>query len=408
MNNSYNNNSGSRRQKLNSRLKHTQRQEEESKKAPKAMLRGAIAATAAKKKVTLDDLKENLQTAMELEHSTIPPYLCALYSIKEGKNLMATEIVKSVVIEEMLHMVMVANLINAVGGKPIIGKTKGKPFIPTYPTALPGNVDKDLIINLTSLTRKQVGVFCKIEHPGDEERDVKVQLRSNDGDTEFASIGAFYEALMEQIETLEAQAQKKDTTIFTGKTKQVTPEHYYGAGGSIINVHTIDDARAVIDEIVDQGEGSFGSIFADPYQEGKEEYLWFGADVEEYAHYFRFKEVQFGRFYKPTDSAHRDSPNGGLPTGEKIDIDWNDVYIMNDNPKMKDYPKDSEIYQKMYDFNKTYCNLLDNLDKGCNGNPDILREGIMVMFDMKYKAQELMKIPGKNGLAAGPSFEYID
>ena len=312
------------------------------------------------------------------------------------------------VIEEMLHMVMVANLINAIGGKPIIGKTKGKPFIPSYPTALPGNVDKDLIINLTSLTRKQVAVFCKIEHPGDEERDVKVQLRCNDGETEFASIGAFYEAVMDQIETLEAEAHKKGTTIFTGKTKQVTPEHYYGAGGSIINVYNLDDARAVIDEIVDQGEGSFGSIFADPYQEGKEEYLWFGADVEEYAHYFRFKEVQFGRFYKPTDSAHRDSPNGGLPTGEKIDIDWNDVYIMNDNPKMADYPKDSEVYQKMYDFNKTYCNLLDNLDKGCNGNPDILREGIMIMFDMKYKAQELMKIPGKNGLAAGPSFEYID
>ena len=89
MNNSYDNNSGSRRQKLNSRLKHKQRQEEESKKAPKAMLRGAVAATSVKKKVTLDDLKENLQTAMELEHSTIPPYLCALYSIKEGKNLMA-------------------------------------------------------------------------------------------------------------------------------------------------------------------------------------------------------------------------------------------------------------------------------------------------------------------------------
>ncbi len=406
MSNSYNN-SGSRRQKLNSRLKHIQQQEEEAKNAPKTMLRGAK-KPSPKSKGTLDDLYANLQTAMELEHSTIPPYLCALYSIKEGKNLMAAEIVKSVVIEEMLHMVMVANLINAVGGKPIIGKTKGKPFIPNYPTHLPGNVDKDLIINLTSLTKKQVGVFCKIEHPGDEEREVKVQLRTNDGETEFASIGAFYEALMEQIEILECEAKEKGKTIFTGKTPQVTPEHYYGAGGAIINVKNIDDARAVIDEIVDQGEGSFGSIFAEPYKEGKEEYLWFGADVEEYAHYFRFKEVLHGRFYKPTDSAHRDSPNKGLPTGEKIDIDWNEVYMINDNPKMEQYPKDSEVYQKMYDFNKTYTQLLENINTGCNGKPEVLREGIVIMFDLKYKAQELMKIPGINGLGAGPSFEYVD
>lgn len=73
---------------------------------------------------TIDDLKANLQTALELEHSTIPAYLTALYSIKEGTNLMPVEIIKSVVIEEMLHMVMVANLINAIGSTPKIGKKR--------------------------------------------------------------------------------------------------------------------------------------------------------------------------------------------------------------------------------------------------------------------------------------------
>jgi hypothetical protein len=81
---------------------------------------------------------------------------------------------------------------------------------------------------------------------------------------------------------------------------------------------------------------------------------------------------------------------------------------MNENPKMADYPEDSEVYAKMYDFNKTYKALLDNLNIACNGKPESLKEGIMVMWDLKYKATELMKIPGKNGLAAGPSFEYID
>ena len=50
------------------------------------------------------DLYTHLQGAIELEHSTIPPYLSALYSIKKGANREAAAIIRSVVIEEMLHM----------------------------------------------------------------------------------------------------------------------------------------------------------------------------------------------------------------------------------------------------------------------------------------------------------------
>ena len=59
----------------------------------------AVAGSIPGEKVTpnnfdkkLIELKQQLQTALELEHSTIPPYLCALYSIKPNTNLMATEI----------------------------------------------------------------------------------------------------------------------------------------------------------------------------------------------------------------------------------------------------------------------------------------------------------------------------
>ena len=31
---------------------------------------------------SIDGLRQHLQWALELEHSTIPPYLCALYSIE--------------------------------------------------------------------------------------------------------------------------------------------------------------------------------------------------------------------------------------------------------------------------------------------------------------------------------------
>src|SRR5678815_1764266 len=51
-----------------------------------------------------EGLWEHLQWAIELEHSTIPGYLCALYSIESGDNPEATEVVSSVLVEEMLHL----------------------------------------------------------------------------------------------------------------------------------------------------------------------------------------------------------------------------------------------------------------------------------------------------------------
>src|SRR5579871_5515297 len=82
---------------------------------------------------TLEQLREHLQTAMQVELSTIPPYLCALYSIKEGTNQESARIIQSVVMEEMLHLVMVANIINALGFNPQIDGSIVKP----YPTTLP-------------------------------------------------------------------------------------------------------------------------------------------------------------------------------------------------------------------------------------------------------------------------------
>ena len=69
---------------------------------------------------TVEDLREHLQWAIELEHSTLPPYLTALYSIKDGHNTEAAEVIQSVFLEEMLHMTLAANILNAVGGAPEI------------------------------------------------------------------------------------------------------------------------------------------------------------------------------------------------------------------------------------------------------------------------------------------------
>ena len=62
---------------------------------------------------TLDDLRRHLQWAIELEHSTIPPYLCALYSLDPARNPEAAQVVGTVLAEEMIHLALASKGIHA-------------------------------------------------------------------------------------------------------------------------------------------------------------------------------------------------------------------------------------------------------------------------------------------------------
>lgn len=328
---------------------------------------------------TIESLKKHLQVAIELEHSTIPPYLCALYSIKEGTNIEASKIIRSVVVEEMLHMVMAANLLNAIGGKPSIDSKK---FIPSYPTYLPFS-DESFLVSLEKFSKDSIEVFLKIEKPAPNCAPPEAN--------KYHSIGQFYAAIMDGIERLNAETKGG---IFIGDTsKQVTGEHYYGSGGKLVPVYSIADAKLAIDEIVGQGEGIDGTI-EDP------DHVLFGEEIE-YAHYFKYMEIYHERMYQKNDSPQKP------PTGIPMPVDWNQVHNMKKNSKMLDYTKGSEIWQKNYDFNKLYMQLLTNIHHACNGQPELLMKGVALMYDLKYKAIELMNIPIGNGETAGPTFEYV-
>src|SRR3954471_24254535 len=82
---------------------------------------------------TIDDLRQHLQWAIELEHATLPPYMTALYSIEEGANPEAVEVIHSVFLEEMLHLTLAANILNAIDGEPQLDRPG---FMPTFPTYL--------------------------------------------------------------------------------------------------------------------------------------------------------------------------------------------------------------------------------------------------------------------------------
>ena len=329
---------------------------------------------------TIESLRNHLQTALELEHSTIPPYLCALYSIKDGSNTAASQIIKSVVMEEMLHMTLVANLLNSIGGKPSINHPQ---FIPVYPGYLPHS-SKSFIVPLMKFCRQSVEVFLKIEKPE--------KVNAKPEDDYYHSIGQFYKAIEEGFECLNSDNSIK---LFCGKPQnQVLPDTWYYGAGKVVEVKDLDSAKLAITEISEQGEGLSDSI-----TDGDNRL--FGQQIE-VAHYYRFNEIYLGRQYTESDS-----PKSG-PTGAELPIDWEAVHEMRPNPKINQYPDSPEITDIMHRFNCTYMDMLDLIDAGFNGKQSKMMAATAKMYELKDQAKTLMNIPsGEGQTTVGPSFEYV-
>jgi hypothetical protein len=325
---------------------------------------------------TLDDLRRHLQTAVELEHATIPPYLCALYSIKDGSNREAARVIKSVVMEEMLHLALAANILNALGGEPSLRRTG---FVPAYPAELPHS-DGSFHVGLEKFSPAAVKTFLKIERPA--KPDAKPQAEH------YHTIGQFYAAIEDGLKRL-----CRGDRHFDGDPKrQVTGELYYGGGGRVAPVTDLRSALAALKEIVHQGEGL-------PHSLSDGDDRLFG-QPRQYAHYFRFKEILCGRIYDK-----HDTPSSG-PSGPEFPVAWDAVYDMRPNPKATDYPPGSELRRKCDEFNAAYADLLNVLHRSFNGEPGLLGESAGLMYDLKYRAVALMRTPSGFGTTtAGATFE---
>jgi hypothetical protein len=333
---------------------------------------------------TLEDLRAHMQGALELEHSTLPPYLCALFSIHAGTNVESVEIVKSVFIEEMLHLALAANVMNAIGGAPRLNEAD---FIPVYPATLPHS-DRSFSVSLAPFSPSTVETFMRIERPGDRHGESEAD--------EFETIGQFYRAIEEGLKYL--CATLGPDRVFTGDPDhQITPEMLGFVGERrVIAVHDLKSALEAIDEIEEQGEGL------------KHRQVWdgdrdmFHPEREEVAHYFRFSEIMQGRSY-----VRGDSPRSG-PTGPSFVVDWDAVYPMRPNPKVDEHPRGSLVRDKMEEFNATYCQMLATLHRAFNGETSCLSPAISLMFQLQSIATELMALPTGDGVTtAGPSFEFV-
>ena len=117
----------------------------------------------AKQDFTLHRLRQNLQTALEIEHATIPTYLTALATIKDNYNTEVRDIFGQILIQEMLHLALAANLLNAVGGEPVLFSEN---FTPLYPTRLPGGLMPQFQVPIEKCTVALIAdIFMAIEQP---------------------------------------------------------------------------------------------------------------------------------------------------------------------------------------------------------------------------------------------------
>lgn len=382
-------------------------------------------------------LQDLLQTAILIEHSTIPPYLTALYSIKDGTNALASQIIRSVAVEEMLHMIMVCNVMNAVSIQPSVNRPQN---YPTYPMKLPLNVD--FYVGLETFSTNSISTFIAIESPGNPlvkapkyEYDAESSSLFVESDAiqenNFWTLGNFKDSIMESVDTIGeyydvlffyivvfqiiAYYKEHGTLphsfeelntggIFTGDpAKQIRPEQYYGSGGTLKDVEDLTGVIAVFQEIKGQGEGVDDSIYdvdASQFEEGAE-----------LAHYFRFKEVFHEHFYVGGNYESFMDENGMMPIatppqGKPLPVDWNSAYPMKPNPKMADYQSNPQLYAQGKAFNQTYKCLLDAIQAAVEGNAKELEKSIMYMYALKEQAIGLMSQPLNAQQNAGPTFEY--
>jgi hypothetical protein len=307
-------------------------------------------------------LKDGLQAAIELELSTIPPYLCALWSIKNPAGPVYDRI-KSVVFEEMLHLGLVCNLLTTLGGTPRIASPL---TVPKYPGPLPGGVRPNLIVSLSGLTRQVVKeVFMEIEYP--QGGPIALTLSMT-----FTTIGDFYDAILKSF--------TKNASSITG-AKQLTANA--PLLGTLFPIQSLADATKAVNEIKEQGEGTTQSPAG-------------GGPGGELAHYYKFAEIYHGK--ELVKNAQQQWVFEGNP------VPFPEVFSVACVPAIG-YPDDPDAVK----FDKKYTKLLQQLEGAwTTGTQDQLDDAMMIMMpQLGGPARLLMQKPlDAGGFTCGPCFRF--
>lgn len=299
-------------------------------------------------------LKCSLQLAAQLEVSTLPPYLCAKWSIQVQSDPVA-RLLDTIILEEMLHLGYACNLLKGIGGTPVLNTPD---VVPTYPGPLPGGVRPQLTVYLAGLSPAYLAEVCmQIEYP--ESGPVHLFL----GET-YPTIGAFYEAIAKGFEDLKPSinpnGQVTQAVAFPDGTKQ-----------TLTSIKNLDQALNAIMLIKSQGEGANAQ---DP-DTGE----FPPASGEELGHYYRFAEIYHGREFVNINGKWG---YNGAPILFPL------VHPVARVPA-GGYPQNSSIV----DFDKTYKKLLDDLTAAWSEAGGSLGDAIGTMYSLQSQGLEIVKQP---------------
>lgn len=357
--------------------------------------------------ITLENLYRHLHIAMKLELATIPPYLLAMYTMYEGDmndpqyryefgdNALVRELIREVVVEEMLHLTIVGNLLIVVGGKPILNKKEG--VVTQYPAPLPNSADQSFLVNLDHFNRSQIKSFAILEMP------------SLDGDQPeldgYHTIGQMYEGIIKLLEALE---EKQGNIYHPENCLQIDSKYYYNSGGKLEPIKDLKSAKKGIELIIEQGEGivkdtrSWLKALLDPLSDEERE-----LPISAHSHFLKYVEIIEGRRYRSLSQKQIWKLGGcPLPDGDPIEVKWKNVYETKKNPLTSDYKEDN-LREKSHRFNLGYRALLDCIQISFEGHPEKMVEAVQIMYKLRYAAMDLIRTPFKDGYNASPTFQFL-
>ncbi len=321
-------------------------------------------------------LLERLQLALELEWSTLPPYLVALLSIRRLKNREAADLIRGVAMEEMLHFALVANVINAVWRR----SSPHTENCPAYPLQMTfeGRAfsDRRFPINLAPFSKDVIATFMKIEQPQ------KPRLRTNwlraEIDVPAPTIGEFYAGIFTLLEELDAATPG---ALFSGDpARQLEADYFWAGGGAITAVRDLATAKQALATVIEQGEGAWPWSQAAFAKTAGEPLAMATITVSA-------KSFTNGN-YLDTDDPR------GAPSGPPLEVDYTGVYPIRSNAKASDYPAVSRAAALNDAFNSRYTMMLRQLEEAVKRHPKELYTAIMNgMHGMTSTARELMVTP---------------
>ncbi|MEU9993396.1 ferritin-like protein [Streptomyces sp. NPDC048045] len=291
-------------------------------------------------------LRSALQVAVEIEFSTIPPYLCGWWSI-ENRKCDASRLIRRIISDEMYHLGIVCNLLVGLGGRPRIRESA-----PAYPGPLPGGVHPGVNVYLSGLTKTLVGdVMMAIEAPA---------VPLTEGAHDPLSIGVFYEELRKAFRVV-----APDLSVDRQMHERIGED-------TLRPVRTLDDVERSIEIIKDQGEGTAASA-SDGQGDGH------------MAHYYAFAEIYHGRQLREADG---DWTFTGAP------VPFPDTRPMARVPAGGWDRPPAAAQRLLDDFDSTYTALLEALDTAwAEGDRHSLKAAVRRMRRLETPAVGLMEIP---------------